>query len=156
MDGYLTKPIRREVLRKEIDRAVTQSGSAENCSEAPPHSEISEAEWNVRELLERLEGDQDFLRELLQMFRADSQTTLMKAREALAQEDLTEVSRAAHTLKGMLKNLSMNAAAEIAAGLETAARNGARAEAEALFERLDRSLSGIMPEVETHLAEVRA
>jgi len=67
---------------------------------------------NVRELLERLEGDQDFLRELLQMFRADSQTTLMKAREALAQEDLTEVSRAAHTLKGMLKNLSMNAAAE--------------------------------------------
>jgi len=47
MDGYLTKTIRREVLRKEIDRAVTQSGSAENCSEAPPHSEISEAEWNV-------------------------------------------------------------------------------------------------------------
>jgi len=52
---------------QEIDRAVTQSGSRRNCSEAPPHSEISEAEWNVRELLERLEGDQDFLRELLQM-----------------------------------------------------------------------------------------
>jgi PAS domain S-box-containing protein len=156
MDGYLTKPIRREVLRKEIDRAVTQSGSAENFSEAPPHSEVSEAEWNLRELLERLEGDQDFLRELLQMFRADSQTTLMKAREALAQEDLAEMSRAAHTLKGMLKNLSMNAAAELAAGLEMAARNGARGEAETLLERLDRSLAGIMPEVETHLAEVRA
>src|SRR5208337_4040801 len=111
MDGYLTKPIRREVLRNEIDRAVAQSGSAENSGEAPAHSEVSEAEWNVRELL--------------QMFRADSQTTLMKAREALAREDLKEVSRAAHTLKGMLKNLSMNATAEIAAGLETAARNGA-------------------------------
>jgi PAS domain S-box-containing protein len=156
MDGYLTKPIRREVLRKEINRAVTQSGSAENCSEAPPHSEVSEAEWNVRELLERLEGDHDFLRELLQMFRADSQTTLLKAREALAQEDLVGMSRAAHTLKGMLKNLSMNASAELAAALETAARNGTRVEAEALFERLDRSLAGIMPEVETHLAEVRA
>jgi len=156
MDGYLTKPIRREVLRKEIDRAVTQGGSGENGSQVPPHSELSEADWNLRELLERLEGDQDFLRELLQMFRADSQTTLMKAREALAQEDLAEVSRAAHTLKGMLRNLSMNAAAETAAGLETAARSGALAVAETLFEQLDRSLAGIMPEVETHLAEVRA
>jgi PAS domain S-box-containing protein len=156
MDGYLTKPIRREVLRKEIDRAVTQNGPAENCGEPAPHSELSEAEWNVRELLERLEGDQDFLRELLQIFRADSATSLMKVREALALKDLAEVSRAAHTLKGMLKNLSMNAAAEVAAALETAARNGARAEAETLLERLDRSLAGIMPEVETHLAEVRA
>ncbi|HXR32340.1 MAG TPA: PAS domain S-box protein [Verrucomicrobiae bacterium] len=155
MDGYLTKPIRREILRKEIDRAVTRSGSAGNCDEAAPHTEISEAEWNVRELLERLEGDQDFLRELLQMFRADSQTTLMKAREALAWEDLAEVSRTAHTLKGMLRNLSMNAGAELAAALETAGRNGARAEAVELFERLDRSLAGIMPEVETYLAEVR-
>ena len=156
MDGYLTKPIRREVLRKEIARAVTQSGSCENCKEPAPHSELPEVEWNVRELLERLEGDQDFLRELLQMFRADSQTTLLKARDALAQGDLAEVSRAAHTLKGMLRNLSMNASAELAAALETAARNGAQVEAEALFERLDRALAGIMPEVETHLAEVRA
>jgi len=156
MDGYLTKPIRREVLRKEIERAVAQSESCENGNEPAPHSELSEAEWNVRELLERLEGDQDFLRELLQMFRTDSQTALTKAREALAQEDLAEMSRAAHTLKGMLKNLSMNATAELAAALETAARNGARVEAETLLERLDRSLAGIMPEVETHLAEVRA
>jgi two-component system, sensor histidine kinase and response regulator len=156
MDGYVTKPIRHEVLRKEIDRAVTQSGSAQNRSEVPTHSEVSEAEWNVRELLERLEGDQELLRELLQMFRADSQKALMKARESLAREDLTEVSRAAHTLKGMLKNLSMNAAGELAAGLETAARDGARTEAETLLGRLDRSLAGLMPEVETHLAEVRA
>jgi signal transduction histidine kinase/CheY-like chemotaxis protein len=155
MDGYLTKPIRGEILRKEIDRAVTQSGWSENREEPALHSELSEAGWNVGELLERLEDDQNFLRELLQVFRADSQTTMTKAREALAREDLAEVSRAAHTLKGMLKNLSMNAAAELAAALETAARNGARGEAEALFERLDRSLAGIMPEVETHLAEVR-
>jgi len=156
MDGYLTKPIRREVLRKEIDRAVTQNGPSENCSEPAPHGELSEAEWNVRDLLERLEGDQGFLRELLQIFRAESQTTLMKAREALTREDLPEMSRAAHTLNGMLRNLSMNAAAEIAAALETAARNGARAEAETLLDRLDGSLAGIMPEVEAHLAEVHA
>jgi len=156
MDEILTKPVRQEVPRKEMGRAITPYGSSDNYGEARPRSEISETQWNVRELLERLEGDQDFLRELLEMFRADSQTTLMKAREALARADLAEMSRAAHALKGMLKNLSMNAAAEIAAALETAARNGARGEAEALLERLERSLAGVMPEVETHLAEVRA
>jgi HPt (histidine-containing phosphotransfer) domain-containing protein len=107
-------------------------------------------------LLARLEGDQDFFRELLQIFRDDSQVNLRKAREALAQEDLAELSRAGHTLKGMLRNLSMNAAAETAAALETAARLGARGEAEALLEQLERSLAEILPEVEVHLAEVGA
>ena len=155
MDGYLTKPIRQELLRKENNRAVTPCGSPENSSEAQSRKEVSQSDWNVRELLERLEGDQDLMRELLEMFCTDSQTTLMKARQALAREDLAEMSRAAHTLKGMLKNLSLNAAAEIAAALETAARNGARGEAEALFQRLERSLAEVRPEVEAHLAEVR-
>jgi HPt (histidine-containing phosphotransfer) domain-containing protein len=142
-------PIECRELSGSLRTALTQE-------EPALHSELSEAEWNVRELLERLEGDQDLLRELLQLFRADSQTSLMKARKALAQEDLVEVSRTAHALKGMLKNLSMNASAELAAALETAARNGARGEADALLQRLDRSLAGILPEVEMHLAEVRA
>ena len=156
MDGSLTKPIGRDNLRMGSDRVTTQSGSSENCNEAASPGELPEATWNVRELLERLEGDQDLFCELLQMFRAESQTTLMKVREGLAQEDSTAVARAAHTLKGMLKNLSMNAPGELAAALETAARNGARAESQALFERLDRSLAEIMPEVEAHLAEVHA
>ncbi|MFI5097886.1 MAG: PAS domain S-box protein [Candidatus Acidiferrales bacterium] len=156
MDGYVTKPIRREVLRKEIERVAVQSAPAEVSGESPARSARSDNGWNVKELLARLEGDQDFFRELLQIFRDDSQANLRKAREALAQEDLAELSRAGHTLKGMLRNLSMNAAAETAAALETAARLGARGEAEALLEQLERSLAEILPEVELHLAEVGA
>ncbi len=156
MDGYLTKPRRREVLRKEIDRATAQSAPAETGGEVSSRSQCSENEWNVTELLERLEGDQDFFRELLQIFRDDSQANRVKAREALAREDLAELSRAGHTPKGMLRNLSMNVAAETAAALETAARGGARDEAEVLLVQLEHSLAGIMPEVETHLAEVGA
>ena len=156
MDGYVTKPIRREVLRKEIERVAVQSAPAEGCGKSPARSACSENGWNVKELLARLEGDQDFFRELLQIFRDDSQANLLKAREALAREDLAELSRAGHTLKGMLRNLSMNAAAETAAALEMAARLGARGEAEALLEQLEHSLAGILPEVEAHLAEVGA
>ena len=156
MDGYVTKPIRREVLRKEIDRVTTQGAPPESDAEPPTQSACSENGWNVKELLERLEGDHEFLRELLQIFRDDSQANLLKAREALTRENLAELSRAAHTLKGMLKNMSMNAAAETAWALETAARLGARDEAEALLGKLQHSLAGIMPEVETHLAGVGA
>jgi len=156
MDGYVTKPIRRDVLRKEIERVTAESAPAEARVVAPDRSASSDNEWNIKELLERLEGDQDFFRELLQIFRDDSQANLRKAREALAREDLAELSRAAHTLKGMLRNLSMNAASERAAALETAARLGARVKAEAFLEQLEHSLAGIMPEVEAHLAEVRA
>ena len=155
MDGLLTKPIREEPLRKKSDTTVASCRPPENTSAARSHNELAQTGWNMNELLERLEGDQDLLRELLEMFRDDSQTTLGRAREALAREDLAEMSRAAHTLKGMLKNLSMNATAEIAAAVESAARNGSRGEAEALFKGLERSLAGVMPEVETHLAEVR-
>ncbi len=156
MDGYVTKPIRREVLRKEIDRVTAPCASAEARGGSPGRSACSEKEWNIKELLERLEGDQDFLKELLQIFRDDSKANLLKAREALSRGDLVELSRAGHTLKGMLRNLSMNEAAGTAGALETAARLGARGQAEEHLEQLEQSLAGIMPEVEAHLAEVGA
>jgi two-component system, sensor histidine kinase and response regulator len=83
---------------------------------------LSEKEWNVKELMERLEGDQEFLRELLQMFREDSQANLKKARAAMAAGDLQELSRTEHALKGVLKNLSMNATAETAAARDRGAK----------------------------------
>ena len=79
-------------------------------------------EWNITELLGRLDDDREFLRDLLQVFREDSRNNLQKARVALAERDLAGLARAAHTLKGMLRNLLMNRAAEIAGDLENASR----------------------------------
>jgi len=50
----------------------------------------------------------------------------------------------------------MNAAAEIAAGLETAARNGARPRQKRFLSGWTARFPESLPEVETHLAEVRA
>src|SRR5208337_3172856 len=41
MDGYVTKPIRREVLRKEIDRVTAQSAPPEAEGEPPARSACS-------------------------------------------------------------------------------------------------------------------
>jgi len=80
----------------------------------------------------------------------------MKAREALAQEDLTEVSRGRPYAEGMLKKPFHERGCRNSSRFGNGRAEWRTGRAEALFERLDRSLSGIMPEVETHLAEVRA
>ena len=114
-----------------------------------------QAEWDLKELLERLDGDGEFLRELLVIFREDARQNLEKSRKAVAEHDLELLMRAAHTLKGMLRNLSMGAAAETAAALEAAARENRTDHSVALLEKLEKELEGILPEVEAQLAGVR-
>jgi HPt (histidine-containing phosphotransfer) domain-containing protein len=112
--------------------------------------------WDLKELLERLEGDEGFLCELLVMFRDDTRLNLEKSRKAMAEGDFASLSRAVHTLKGMLRNLSMNAAGETAAALETASRENRQHESTELLEKLEKELEGILPEVEAQLAGVRS
>jgi HPt (histidine-containing phosphotransfer) domain-containing protein len=59
-------------------------------------------------------------------------------------------------MKGMLRNLSMDASAETAAGLETASRESRGSESKELLERLEKELQEILPEVEAQLAGVRS
>jgi HPt (histidine-containing phosphotransfer) domain-containing protein len=84
---------------------------------------VPETNWNLSELLERLDNDRAFL-ELLAVFRQDSHVALEQARDALSKQDLATLERSAHTLKGMLRNLLMEHAAKIASELELAARQG--------------------------------
>jgi HPt (histidine-containing phosphotransfer) domain-containing protein len=105
--------------------------------------------------MERLGGDQEFLRELLVMFREDVRMNLEKSRTAIGGGDYGGLSRTAHTMKGMLRNLSMGAAAETAAALEESSREGLQKESKELLEGLTKELEGILPEVDAHLAGVK-
>ena len=109
-------------------------------------------DWDIKELLERLGGDREFLHELLAMFREDVRMNLEKSRKAKAECDFESLARTAHTLKGMLRNLSMQAAGEAAAALEKAARENRQDDSEQLLDRLVKELEGILPEVEAQLA----
>lgn len=155
MDGYLTKPIRRELLQKEI-AGVTHQAEPTLEPAIPSSATPSAQDWDLAELLDHLEGDRAFLCELLHVFREDSHVNMQNAKAAAAASDLTELSRAAHTMKGMLRNLSMNLAAETASDLEQAARQGRNTEIGALITRLERALEQLLPQVEIQLAEVDA
>ena len=157
MDGYLTKPVRREDLQKEIERVTEgEAGKAESEVLDERKSSPAAETWNLNELIERVEGDQEFLRELLAVFQQDSLRNLEKAKQELANQDLAALSRTAHTLKGMLRNLSMCRDAEIAKQLESAAREAKLRESGELLEQLERGLRELGPEIEPQLAEVKS
>jgi two-component system sensor histidine kinase/response regulator len=156
MDGYLTKPVRREQLAEEIERVMLRI--------QPPKKELETAQsqwktataWNIQEVLERVDGDRDFLRELLAIFREDSRECMERARNTVANGELQQLSREAHTMKGMLNNLAMSLGAGIAAELELAAKNGRKGECEQLIARLENALAAIQPEIEVLMSEVKA
>jgi two-component system, sensor histidine kinase and response regulator len=113
-------------------------------------------DWDMKQLMERLDGDHEFMCELLLIFREDSQSNLERARGAVWERDLPTLMRTAHTIKGMLRNLSMNAAAEMAFAVETASRQGKEEETEAALSELEHEVRELLSEVDAHLAEVKA
>jgi HPt (histidine-containing phosphotransfer) domain-containing protein len=153
MDGYVSKPIRAEALRTEIER-VTGGNMPKQTREAAAERP-RQNDWDLKELMERLGGDEEFLRELLVIFRQDARTNLEKSRKAMAELDFDSLTRTAHTLKGMLRNLSMGAAGETAAAMENASRKKQQADSKELLGKLVKDLDGILPEVEAQLAGVR-
>jgi two-component system, sensor histidine kinase and response regulator len=79
---------------------------------------------DLPDLLARVEDDRDLLRELFVIFREELPGLHGALHAAIDMGDLSQAAKAAHTLKGMLANMSMKRGASIAADVEMAARSG--------------------------------
>lgn len=153
MDGYITKPVRKEILKHEMERVLMNSKPT---PETPHGQELTaETSWNLPELLERLDNDRAFLAELLTIFCQDSRVAMKQAQDALSKPDLSSLERKAHTLKGMLRNLLMGHAAKLASDLESAARQGRAQDCALLFAQLQNSIEKLAPEIDAQMQEVR-
>ena len=130
MDGYVSKPIRREHLFAEIERVM--SGFAAGAAPALSY-----------------DGDAEFLAELAGMFLEDYPQRLQEMRNALALRDGTRIERAAHCFKGAAAILCGPALTTLAAELEVAGEKGAFVEAERLIARIEAGLNQLRPALET-------
>jgi two-component system, sensor histidine kinase and response regulator len=140
MDGYLIKPIRPATLLEAIQRLQVVSGGR-------PAPDAEPAVLDRDSLLERVNGDHELLSEVTGMFLRDAPKLIAAVREALVLRDRDAFGYAAHTLRGMLRNFSANAAEEAAARLQAldAARDTARAEA--ACQALERELARLSSEL---------
>ena len=154
MDGYVSKPIRIDALRAEIDRLTRKAKPREGQTVPQTESDSHNLTFDPGELLARVDNDRELLRDLLMIFRVEFPRHLLALREAVEAKDGKRVAGVAHTMKGMLSNLAATQAADAAARLEQMGRQDEASgfpEALAAFER---DAMKLLPQLETCMAEV--
>jgi two-component system sensor histidine kinase/response regulator len=130
MDGYVSKPIRPDVLFSELERLVAGSARRETELTAIPTavSAITDADpagaLDRSGLLARVEGDMELLGDIIELFKDDSVRQIATIRDAIEKKQADAVRRAAHTLKGTCGNLGAPEAAAAAWELEKLAATG--------------------------------
>jgi len=112
MDGYVSKPIKREELETAIAAVIPQqSGSVASPAAKPrepePPTPPNAFVWDRGKTLERLGGDEDLLQEVVEIFLHEVPKHTATLGQAITEGDMEAVNRAAHTLKGELGYLGI-------------------------------------------------
>ena len=109
------------------------------------HAEHSDEQIDRVSLLERVEGDQELLIEMIHLFQEDAPTLLNTMRDALQHGDMTLLERSAHSMKGAVSNLSAKATAAAAQQLEKDAKNKNSESAKKSLAELERAVELLNP-----------
>jgi PAS domain S-box-containing protein len=114
MDGYVSKPINSDDLFATIESVLhpTEQSTSDRSSLDIRH-------FSFDRVLERVGGDHQLLKEVLQLFFQDTERSIENIGQAISRGDARELERAAHRLKGAFSNMELHAAAELASQLET-------------------------------------
>jgi len=116
---------------------------------------LSEPVWNVAELLERVDNDQELLRELLTIFKEDFPLSFQSLKSAVIAADAKSASRLSHTLKGMLSSLGATRAAAAASELEALSSCGEAVPLGEALRALESEADRLLPELDAYMPEVR-
>ncbi|HEX9002624.1 MAG TPA: response regulator [Blastocatellia bacterium] len=121
MDEYISKPIQSEELFRLIAELVPISEQ--------PKQEPGAVVFDQAAALAQVEGDQELLAELVELFIADCPRLLAEIRQAIAQGQALALAHAAHSLKGAASNFRASGVVVLTQQLEDLARAEKLAEA---------------------------
>ncbi|MCU0561799.1 MAG: response regulator [Desulfobacterales bacterium] len=148
MDEYLPKPVDSDALRRMIDGLIPPGAAAR------PAGAVQGAA--VSGLLMSLGNDWGFVKEVVDVFCADYPHLLSALRSAAASSDAPAFMRAAHSLKGMLRNFQAEPAAAKAQMLEQMGLAGDLAGARPIIAELAEGLSSLEQHLRSLLARAPA
>jgi two-component system sensor histidine kinase/response regulator len=130
MDAYVSKPLRVEELFAAIARlvpaaAVTAAELLGGSALIPTGSEpLVEAAFDLNQVLARVEGDRELLREIVSLFVAQAQELLPEIRTAGERGNGKALERSAHKLRGSMGSFGAGRASASALRLEIMGRDG--------------------------------
>jgi len=142
MDGYIAKPIRAKDLYETIEMTAAKVWESQR-----RYSVISgEKEILDRDkILERTGADEETLKEIVELFVTESAKLTRRIRDAITNDDASELQRAAHTLKGSIRIFGAERAAAAALRLENMGREKNLADAEEAWQVLVNEIERLKP-----------
>ena len=147
MDAYVAKPVSRKDVEEALQMFFPQTahfaGTNVALTPAPKRT------WDRARTLERLDGDENLLREVIHIFLEETPNLLAELHRALADKNSEAVERTAHSLKGELYYLGLTTASERARDLEQMGHTSN-------LEQAAQSLPLLDTEIGTAVAEIRS
>lgn len=141
MDDYLSKPLNRTALTEVLNRWLgSSSESITAISSIADKTQVAAADnnavWDEAAALKFLDGDQDLLAELVQMFIDNIPDRQSDLQNSLLNQDVVGVANTAHTIKGMAGCFCAESVKALASELEQAARQNSGADLSILASQL--------------------
>ncbi len=128
MDGYVSKPIRADDLFREIALCVPDAAVGDAAAMVAPGLPAAQSKgpalYDSDEVLERMGGDVDLYRSLVEMFISDSPGYRQALQDAVAAGEQKTLEREAHTVKGLFSTFSFGPGTALALEIEQLARAG--------------------------------
>ena len=136
MNDYILKPYNLEQLVQKINTwlaKVRQADQQESQSRGPA--------FDFEKLVSRCMGNQDLARRLLGKFNQQIEDDLARLRQALAAGETTESAQAAHKIKGVTANLTLETIRNLVEALELAVRSGELNDGARYLAEIERAVS---------------
>jgi len=127
MDDFISKPVQIAELESSLAKSLGMEAPAAEAQSALPLLDDSQ--------LDQLRGNgaEDALREIIEMYLADTAEQLANLQTASNESDIEAIQRIAHQLKGSSANLGARRLADALARLEDAANSGELSNADNLL-----------------------
>ncbi|MBP6741053.1 MAG: response regulator [Leptospiraceae bacterium] len=118
MNDYLTKPVIKNSIENSILKWLGGDNSILIKTENEP-APVVYMHYNEKMLLERLQGDEEFLHSLLSKVKEDFYSDFLKLAESYEEKNFTKVIAIAHKIKGTALTLCFENLASITGALES-------------------------------------
>ena len=125
MDDYISKPIDPEILKSKLVTYLLggileyEEETRELKAEPKKHkSTLDRSIWNKEEVLVRLGGSEEILKQIIAVFKREMKEELEKLLEALNKEDRESIRLHAHTIKGASANMGAEQLQRVAKEIE--------------------------------------
>lgn len=112
------------------------------------------SEIDLPELLDRVGGDCELLREIITIFLDECPALVNEIRSAISRSDNGLLERSAHSLKGSVSNFGAQSATAAAYALEVLGRQHKVASAAGELQKLEAELSFVVPALQELLTQI--